>query len=233
MLNSAGIKAIADDGSSAYMLEVGPRSTGRKIIPTNYINKLLILMLMAAISGPEREKYVGNITQLDAGVQAEIAEIIKQKQKEVDGILNAAPTPHEPEQLAPTSNDFELEFEERYASLITQKKALELDKEKLKKEIADMATRLGRLQENNGLLQERLTTAEEGLRTVARDGDTAKVIRNLEAKIREQDDLIANQEGQVEQDRLEKLRMRKELERLASANERAVQLEDEVKELKY
>lgn len=96
-----------------------------------------------------------------------------------------------------------------------------------------MTSRLERLQDNNDLLQQRLTAAEDGLTGAARDEDSAEVIKSLESKIREQDELIANQEGQVEQDRGEKSRMRRELDRLHAASDTVIQLQDEIKELKF
>lgn len=45
---------------------------------TNLTLQLLTVFLMATISGPDREKYVGAITQLDGIAQSEIAQIIVQ-----------------------------------------------------------------------------------------------------------------------------------------------------------
>lgn len=135
----------------------------------------------------------------------------------------------------PTSpvSDIELQLEIRYATILKQKRTVEQEKERLQKQMADVTTRLGRLQENNDHLQERLKETEDRLSLPIRDDATARLIKRLEDKIREQDELIEVQEGQFEEDREEKARIRRELEGLRTAATRIIQLEDELKELKF
>ncbi|KAG7130145.1 hypothetical protein HYQ45_010944 [Verticillium longisporum] len=60
-----------------------------------------------------------------------------------------------------------------------------------------------------------------------------QVIRNLEMKIREQDELIATQEGQLEDMRIAKERLQTEMAALKTRAARGDVLQDEVNELRY
>jgi protein HOOK3 len=130
-------------------------------------------------------------------------------------------------------DDIELELESRYGSLIAQNKALEEEKKLSIKRLADTTARLETLQDHNDVLQDRLKAAEDGLSGAVKEAVAVKAISNLEAKVHEQDELIASQEAQIEQDRIEKARLRKDLDRLSSASNLAAQLQDEIKEFKY
>jgi protein HOOK3 len=88
-----------------------------------------------------------------------------------------------------------------------------------------------RLQGNNEQLQQRLTAAEDAISHVAKDEDSAQVIKSLEARLQEQDELISTQEGQLELDRDQKSRMKHELDRLKDAADRVILLEEDIKEL--
>jgi hypothetical protein len=248
LLEAPGLKTITHTSNLGQIFEVAHCSVSSADL-IDVLRQILILLLMAAISGPRREIYVMAITRLKPGVQSEIANIIQkvwpkmnifihgdadkiQKQQQAESASTNSSNGKQDVTL-PSNDDFELEFEVRYSSLIAQKRNLEQEKDRLKKQLADMTSRLERLQDNNDLLQQRLTAAEDGLSGAARDEDSAEVIKSLESKIREQDELIANQEGQVEQDRGEKSRMRRELDRLQAASDTVIQLQDEIKELKF
>jgi protein HOOK3 len=103
----------------------------------------------------------------------------------------------------------------------------------LNKRLADITTRLETLQDHNDVLQIQLRAAEDGLSSATKDADAMKAIRSLEAKVHEQDELIASQEVQIEQDRIEKTKLQKDVERLNTASNLATQLQDGIKELKY
>jgi protein HOOK3 len=229
LLDTPGLKAVLEKGKAESVFEVTHCFRSGQNILSDFTYQILIVLLMAAINGPHRETYIISITALTEDVQAEIAELIKKKQQEVERAVSA-PFNVQGEQ---PGNDIELEFEARYVDLITQKKTLEQEKDRLKKLNADLATRLERLQDNHDHLQESLAAAEDKLQGVARDKSAADVIRSLETRLREQDELIANQEGQFEQDRIDKARMRKELDRLKSADDLASKLQDEIKELQF
>lgn len=232
LLETPGLRTIAEKGKGGPVFEVTHCFRCGENALSDITCQILTVLLMAAVLGPHREPHVLSITKLGEDVQGEIAKIIQQKQLEVE---NAASVPFngQPEISGHLGNDYELEFEVRYSALIAQKKTLEQEKDRLRKQMADMATRLERLQDNNDHLQESLTAAEDKLQGAARDRDAADVIRGLEVKIREQDELIANQEGQFEQDRIEKTRMRKEIDRLKATSDLVIQLQDDNKELRF
>ena len=140
------------------------------------------------------------------------------------------PGSYEPPQDSNT--DIELQLEVRYASILQQKRRLELENDRIRNQMADITTRLEHLQESHDTIRDRLVETEDKLRAPQRDDDTAMFIKLLEDKIREQDELIESQEAQVDQDREEKTKMRRELETLRKAAERTIQLEDELKELR-
>src|SRR5277367_691685 len=194
LLETPGLRTIAEKGKGGPVFEVTHCFRCGENTLSNITRQIPTVLLMAAVLGPHREPHVLSITKLGEDVQGEIAKIIQQKQLEVE---NAASVPFngQPEISGHLGNDYELEFEVRYSALIAQKKTLEQEKDRLRKQMADMATRLERLQDNNDHLQESLTAAEDKLQGAARDRDAADVIRGLEVKIREQDELIANQEG--------------------------------------
>lgn len=232
LLETPGLRAFAEIGKGDPVFEVTHCFRCGENALFDLIRQILTVLLMAAVHGPHREIHVLSITKLSEDVQSEIAKIIQQKQQEVKNAASNSSN-GQPEISSHPVTDFELEFEDRYSDLIKQKKTLEQEKDQLKKQMADMVTRLERLQDNNDHLQESLTVAEDKLRGAARDRDAADVIRSLEAKLREQDELIANQEGQFEQDRIEKTRMRKEIDRLKSTSDLVVQLQDDNKELRF
>jgi hypothetical protein len=72
------LKAISEHSHAAQMFEVTHCFRCGENASIDLTIQLLTVVLMAAISGPDRGDYVGAITQLDAGVQAEIAKIIQQ-----------------------------------------------------------------------------------------------------------------------------------------------------------
>jgi protein HOOK3 len=232
LLETPGLRAFAEIGKGGPVFEVTHCFRCGENAFFNLTRQILTVLLMAAVLGPHRETHVLSITKLSEDVQSEIAKIIQQKQQEIQNAASTSSNGQAGIGGHPV-NDWELEFEFRYGDLIKQKKTLEEEKDRLKKQMADMATRLERLQDNNDHLQESLTAAEDKLQGAARDRDAADVIRSLEAKIREQDELIANQEGQFEQDRIEKTRMRKEIDRLKSTSDLVIQLQDDNKELRF
>ena len=96
-----------------------------------------------------------------------------------------------------------------------------------------MTTRLTHLQENNDSLQDHLRAVEDRLNAPIRDDETEHRIRRLEDDIRERDEVIESQEGQLEQDRDKMARMGRELSNLKDADSRLIQLQDEIKELEF
>lgn len=208
--------------------------------------QLIIVVLMVTITGSSRAKYLTKILQMAPKSQNEMKNIIEQamapsaQQSEYSAHNeqaqqgnesgNESPGQVEPIENKQTSSDFELAFEERYATLLAQKNKLDRDNDKTRKQMADINTRMERLQENNIQLQRRLTDAEDrlGVNGKNQDAYTADKMRRLETKVREQDELIATLETQCDDDRNAKERMQKDLASLKSMGNRLTALEDDL-----
>ena len=121
----------------------------------------------------------------------------------------------------------ELAFEADFAKLSA-------DHEALKKKNADLYTRLENLQDSHDDLLIHSQEADRELQALrgSSDDNQAEYITELKNRIQEQNDLIAQQEQQIETDRMVRERQEKELIPLRPAAQRLEEREDEVKELK-
>ncbi|OBT47842.1 hypothetical protein VE00_01470 [Pseudogymnoascus sp. WSF 3629] len=198
---------------------------------TEDILELTSFLLVAAMSGPRRQDYISTIMTFDHGVQGEIKEIIEQRITEAHEARESGNKIYQPPPNKATPDEFQLEY--RYGVLLGQKRGVEQENERLLKQTADLTTRLTHLQENNDSLQDHLRDAEDRLNAPVRDDETEHRIRRLEDDIRERDEVIESQEGQLEQDRDKMARMGRELSGLKDADSRLIQLQDEIKELEF
>ncbi|KAG7152861.1 Protein Hook 3 like protein [Verticillium longisporum] len=193
------------------------------------ICKLLALLFAVAMLGSNNERYVTRITRdiTDGAALSQLQRITVEMKTDMEEALAAAGT-DDAHDVAVEARDPDLALEEENASLMAQ-----LDKKK--KNLADMETRLAHLQESYDDLKDetaRVTSELEDVRSM-HSGAGDQVIRNLEMKIREQDELIATQEGQLEDMRVAKERLQTEIAALKTRAARADVLEDEVNELRY
>ncbi|OBU01506.2 hypothetical protein VE01_00468 [Pseudogymnoascus verrucosus] len=198
---------------------------------TEDILELTSFLLVAAMSGPRRQDYISTIMTFDQGVQGEIKDIIEQRITEAHEARESGNKIYQPPPGKATPDEFQLEY--RYGVLLGQKRGVEQENERLLKQTADLTTRLTHLQENNDSLQDHLRDAEDRLNAPVRDDETEHRIRRLEDDIRERDEVIESQEGQLEQDRDKMARMGRELSNLKDADSRLIQLQDEIKELEF
>ncbi|KAK2755687.1 hypothetical protein FQN54_005836 [Arachnomyces sp. PD_36] len=197
---------------------------------TKETNKLLKLLLIAAINSPSAETYVSTMPKLSTETQEGLKNIIEASQGppaerfDEDGGDTSGPS---------YAMDPELQFEERVGKVLAENDKLSNEKKELEKALEDLHNRLARLQENNDTLQNRLTTTEDRLMTLKSGrgelGPNAKV---LESKTRQQEDLIASQEAKItaSQDEIDSLR--KSVESLKIKNQRFQTLQDDYDELK-
>ncbi|KFY61125.1 hypothetical protein V496_05143 [Pseudogymnoascus sp. VKM F-4515 (FW-2607)] len=198
---------------------------------TEDILELTSFLLVAAMSGPRRQDYISTIMTFDQGVQGEIKDIIEQRITEAHEARESGNKIYQAPPNKATPDEFQLEY--RYGVLLGQKRGVEQENERLLKQTADLTTRLTHLQENNDSLQDHLRDAEDRLNAPIRDDETEHRIRRLEDDIRERDEVIESQEGQLEQDRDKMARMGRELGNLKDADSRLIQLQDEIKELEF
>lgn len=197
---------------------------------TKETNKLLKLLLIAAISSPSAETYVSTMQKLTTPTQEGLKDIIEASQGppaerfDEDGV-----------DVSGTSYkiDPELQFEERVGKVLAENDKLSNEKKELEKALEDLHNRLARLQENNDTLQSRLTTTEDRLTTLKSGrGELGPNAKALESKTRHQEDLIASQEAKIttSQDEIDSLR--KTVESLKVKNQRFQTLQDDYDELK-
>ncbi|KAJ5414430.1 Microtubule binding protein HOOK3 [Penicillium cosmopolitanum] len=180
-------------------------------------NKLLKILLIAAIYSPNAGTYVQTLQELNGEHEP----------------LDGADELKEELAKADHTGELELKFEERVGKVLAENDRLTQDKKELQKDLGDMHNRLARLQENNDTLQNRLASTEDRLVTLkSGKGDLGFNAKALESKTRQQDDLIASQEAKLSaaQDEIDSLLMT--VESLKVKNQRYQKLQDDYDELR-
>ncbi|KAJ5090388.1 hypothetical protein N7532_009072 [Penicillium argentinense] len=196
-------------------------------------NKLLKILLIAAIYSPNAATYVQTLQELSTPTQEALKEIIQEAQDGEHEPLDGVDDLKEELAKADPPVDIELKFEERVGKVLAENDRLTQDKKELQKDLGDMHDRLARLQENNDTLQNRLASTEDRLVTLkSGKGDLGFNAKALESKTRQQDDLIAAQEEKLSnaQDEIDSLRMT--VESLKVKNQRFQKLQDDYDELR-
>ncbi|KAL1967260.1 hypothetical protein VTN77DRAFT_3306 [Rasamsonia byssochlamydoides] len=196
-------------------------------------NKLLKLLLIAAISSPNAETYVTTLQSLSTPTQEGLKDIIQEAQNAQTDEFPAEEEDKDGISKRDLTVDPELQFEERVGKVLAENDRLASEKKELEKALEDLHNRLARLQENNDTLQSRLASTEDRLVTLkSGKGDVGFSTKALEAKTRQQEELIASQEAKLAaaQDEIDSLRM--SLESMRVKNQRFQKLQDDYDELK-
>lgn len=196
-------------------------------------NKLLKILLIAAIYSPNAATYVQTLQELSTPTQEGLKEIIQEAQDGEHEPLDGVDELKEELTKADHTGELELKFEERAGKVLAENDRLTHDKKELQKDLGDMHNRLARLQENNDTLQNRLASTEDRLVTLkSGKGDIGFNAKALESKTRQQDDLIASQEAKLSaaQDEIDSLLMT--VESLKVKNQRYQKLQDDYDELR-
>lgn len=121
--------------------------------------------------------------------------------------------------------DHALELEKQHATLVAEYEAL-------KKRHADFITKHEYLQESFASVKASLNEKDSQLRDLESSAGKDEYIKNSLNKIQELEDLIANQEQQMEIDRVAKANQEQELRTLRPLASRATGMRDELQELK-
>ncbi|EFQ32251.1 uncharacterized protein GLRG_07395 [Colletotrichum graminicola M1.001] len=204
------------------------RLRGRTVRLTKCGSQLLAVLFAVAMLGSSNERYVMRITE-----DIKDMTILMQLQR-VTQDMKAVMEEAEAQDLEEAS---EVGHESHNADLAMEADNIRLrsDLDKKGKLLADMETRLGHLQESYDDLKEEVVRKGRELEAFhsAQDGAGKEVIRSLELKLREQDELIANQEAQAEDDRITKERLMSEVSALKVKAQKLETLDDEVKELRF
>ncbi|KAL2007140.1 hypothetical protein VTN00DRAFT_8578 [Thermoascus crustaceus] len=196
-------------------------------------NKLLKLLLIAAISSPNAATYVTTLQELSTSTQEGLKDIIQEAQNGHHDEFEGSDEDRAQLSKRDLAVDPELQFEERIGKLLAENDRLTDEKKEMEKALEDLHNRLARLQENNDTLQSRLASTEDRLVTLkSGKGDLGINAKALESKTRQQEDLIASQEAKLaaSQDEIDSLRM--SLESLRVKNQRFQKLQDDYDELK-
>ncbi|OLN95307.1 hypothetical protein CCHL11_04708, partial [Colletotrichum chlorophyti] len=219
-------EAISQVGSGCHQFKSSGQGTGTRLTWTIY--QLLAVLFAIAMLGSNNERYVMRITA-DISDKTNLFQLqrITQDMKTAMDEADAADL-EEVSDAGPEAHDVDLAME-------ADNIRLRSDLEKKTRLLADMETRLGHLQESYDDLKEDVVRKDRELEAFhsAQDGAGKEVIRSLELKLREQDELIANQEAQAEDDRITKERLASEVSALKAKTQKLETLDDEVKELRF
>ncbi|MCJ1250017.1 hypothetical protein MMC30_007243 [Trapelia coarctata] len=244
----ADLKLIATDGHLAETVKAGLERRDATLQYTDDTIQLLKLVLIAAINSPKSQVYISAMLPLDEPSQQALRDLIEdvahsvvvQASSSAD-IVQMQDTPRPtPDTEAPQNGavvsskpqtmDQELLFEERLGKVMADNENIKNEKRELQKDLRELHDRLARLQTNNDVLQEKLTKAEDILKQSgsARGARGEPYIKELETRLREQEDLIANQEEQISDYKISLQTSIKTLEKLQKYQEREQSLQDEL-----
>ncbi|QKX64316.1 uncharacterized protein TRUGW13939_11490 [Talaromyces rugulosus] len=196
-------------------------------------NKLLKLILIAAISSPNAGTYVTTLQELGTSTQEVLKDIIQEAHNTQHEDSAAEDEDQDGTAKRDLAVDPELRFEERVGKVLAENDKLASEKKEMEKALEDLHNRLARLQENNDTLQTRLASTEDRLVTLkSGKGDGAFSAKALESKSRQQEELIANQEAKISstQDEIDSLKM--SLESMRIKTQRFQKLQDDYDEMK-
>ncbi|KAF6832108.1 microtubule binding protein [Colletotrichum plurivorum] len=231
-VKAADIRSRAGEAQPEAVTQVCSYPTPFQPLEIKYLTKnflqLLAVLFAVAMLGTDNERFVVRITtdvsdKSDLFQLQRITQDMKTAMDEADAadLDEVSDAPHE-------SHDADLAME-------ADNIRLRSDLDKKGKLLADMETRLGHLQESYDDLKDEVVAKGRELEAFhsAQDGAGKEVIRSLELKLREQDELIANQEAQAEDDRIAKERLVSEVSALKAKTQKLEALDDEVKELRF
>lgn len=193
--------------------------------------QLLVVMLSAAILGPENGKYIGRVQSgaLDPATLGEIMRIITMVQEDAKASKDDEDLDEAIEAVM-EARDIDLLVEEQNAAL---RKELELANKKL----TDYITRLEYLQGSHDELRYEKSKNDnelETLRKATQDGTTnTAVVKNLEAQVNEQMEMISHLEERIRDADREKTQLEAEVQRLTHKSAQFEELQDQVSEWRH
>ncbi|WEW61823.1 hypothetical protein PRK78_007319 [Emydomyces testavorans] len=197
-------------------------------------NRLLKLLLMAAIGSPHAESYITTMQELSTQTQEGLKDIIQEAQSPSEDRLEQIHYEQDEYRARrDVAMDPELQFEERVGKLLAENDKLSNEKKELEKALEQIRDRLVKIQENNDSLEAKLSSTEDRLATLkAGKGDLGPDATGFESRSRQQEDIIASQETRLQaaHDEIDGLRM--SLESMRQKSERYQKLQDDYDEIK-
>ena len=123
--------------------------------------------------------------------------------------------------------DKDLLHEQQLAQLAAENDRFSKDNKDLQKDIHDLHDRIDRLHQHNSTLQEELKGAQDRLEQLSITEEGQAVITRLNKKVRDQDDLITQQETQLRDSHTETENLQLELVKLRSLDTEIQSVKDE------
>ncbi|KAL8801172.1 MAG: hypothetical protein Q9200_007024, partial [Gallowayella weberi] len=161
--------------------------------------KLFQLVLQATISSPRQQEYILKMTSLTDASKKALKDLIENREETVEA------DDQQDDDLSNTdapifATDAELEYEERYGSLMAENAHLRQERKETESELRDTFDRLVRLQESYDVLKQNLAEAQDTLQMNAsmRNGTETRSVKELESRIRQQENDFADQEIRME-----------------------------------
>ncbi|MCJ1319294.1 hypothetical protein MMC15_004630 [Xylographa vitiligo] len=195
------IKLIAVGDSTTETIKAGLEQNGSAKQYTNYTIQLLKLVLVAVVSSPDNENFVRTLQYLSEPSQKSVKRIIEDLEDAGPQPTTERQTSLDYESISPLkiTMDRELLLEESLGKAAAMNDTLTKENKELQKQLKSYDDRLERLQEHNDNLQSSLTQAVDELeqKASAAPSHGEMYIKDLERKIKDQEDLIANQEIQL------------------------------------
>ncbi len=213
--------------SEPHLSGVGERESESSRLTDPVLYQLIAVFVAAAMMGDQARKYIPIMREgLSVPEQTEIMQILKQKEEERERLASTGVEDIVVE--ASRGLDPGLEAEAEIATLAAEH-------DRLTKRLADANTRLEHLQISHEGLREELEKVQGELQVEKQKhgANESQMIQALRDKLREQDELISNQESQAEDDRQTKQRLTQEKAQLTKKADLADQLRDQVQELRH
>ncbi|ESZ98544.1 hypothetical protein SBOR_1076 [Sclerotinia borealis F-4128] len=182
--------------------------------------KLITIFLLVALKGPNPKRYINRIQKkLSLPVQTVIAAHVETIEKDLEGAVPSLASHHD------TNPKDELDLEARFSAVVTDHAAL-------KKRNADLITRLENLSESRDHLLDENKEQErqiDQLQETINHGGINEHILRLEKRLEDSEKIIASQEQQLEDARVNRELKNKEL--LSVKHTRDLEIQDKFKEL--
>lgn len=197
--------------------------------------KLTKLVLLAACNSPRREEVIQGLMSLSQSTQQEVISIIEECRQISDSDdygseHNSSPVDNG--YKSGPAGDVDLLHEEQMGKITAENHKLLMENQDLMRECHDSNDRVEQLRQSHADLQSRLAKAEEQLGSdSAQSAAGGSGVKFLQTKIRNQEELIANQESQITGLEESLRSVQKRLDKSITASERAQQYKDERDEI--
>ena len=197
--------------------------------------KLTKLVLLAACNSPRREEVIQGLMSLSQSTQQEVISIIEECRQISDSDdygseHNSSPVDNG--YKSGPAGDVDLLHEEQMGKITAENHKLLMENQDLMRECHDSNDRVEQLRQSHADLQSRLAKAEEKLGSdSAQSAAGGSGVKFLQTKIRNQEELIANQESQITGLEESLRSVQKRLDKSITASERAQQYKDERDEI--